>query len=207
MSLVEARLAPCLALLLLAAAAGHGNAAAASTQQGVVPPVLDISIGSRTGTVPPTFLAHGWEPWTATMAFGLFTNPSFRTALSHLRGQTIRFGGISADWLEYVVDAEISAPCTWSREAGRPFTVGGQCPFSTGAFDLLLDTVSQAGIGLIFDLNELIGRNCSQPSRNGHAGKGPEWCGDVPARWDLAPVRALLQHIRCGAHTLEIHCS
>ena len=172
----------------LAAAA----AAAPSSSQGPSASV-PIALGRRTGTTAPTFLAHGWEPWTATQAFPLFDDPALVRALSHLRGQTIRFGGISADWLEYVVDSAVSPPCTWGRKEGRPFTAGGQCPFSTGALDRLLDLMDAAGIGLLFDLNELIGRNCTQPIPSNPAKS--EWCGDPPAPWDIAPVISLLEHV------------
>ena len=51
------------------------------------------------------------------------------TAFGHLRGQTVRFGGITADWLAYVADAAVSAPCTWGKHSHR---TGGRvikCPF------------------------------------------------------------------------------
>lgn len=113
--------------------------------------------------------------------------------ISHLRGHAIRFGGISADWLAYVASDTLTPPCKWARPEGGTFTAGGQCPFSTGALDSLLDFVGSAGIELLFDLNELVGRNCSQ---QGHkATQKPEWCGDEPAPWDTKPVLALLQHI------------
>ena len=116
--------------------------------------------------------------------------------MGHLRGQTIRFGGISADWLDYVVSDTLTPPCKWARPEGGTFTVGGQCPFSTGTLDSLLDFVGSAGIELLFDLNELTGRNCSQQGHKANSGfTKPEWCGDVPAPWDTKPVLALLQHI------------
>ena len=119
-----------------------------------------ISIGNVTTTISSTFMAHGWEPWSATQAFSHFREQAFRTAFSHLRGQTIRFGGISADWLHYIVNSTVSEPCFWGEL--QPFTAGGQCNFSTGSFDALLDFLRNAGVGLVFDLNELIGRNCTQ---------------------------------------------
>lgn len=173
------------ALSLLAGAAGAlgGGANAAAAE-------ISIRVGRRIGATAPTFLAHGWEPWTATTAFPLFSDPALLRTLSHLRGQTVRFGGISADFLAYTVDAEVTPPCRFNRPEGRPFSPGGQCPFSTGALDVVLDLCAGAGVGVMFDLNELIGRNCSQP-------KPPknEWCGDTPAPWNVAPIIALLQHI------------
>ena len=173
-------------LLLLLAASSAGSAASTGASSGSVP----ITVGRRIGTTAKTFLAHGWEPWTATMAFEQFNDPALIATLSHLRGQTIRFGGITADWLAYTINSEVSLACNYNREAGKAFTAGGQCPFSSGALDLVLDLCASAGIGVMFDLNELIGRNCTQP-------KPPknEWCGDSPAPWETAPVRAMLAHI------------
>jgi len=152
-------------------------------------PDLTISIGHLVGTTPSTFLAHGWEPWTAISSFVHFDNPAVVKAVSHLKGQTVRFGGISADWLAYTVNSTVTPGCSF------PIAWDGQaCPFSTGAFDLLLDFLSTANIRLLFDLNELSGRNCSQPGPK--PWQPAEWCGDEPAAWDLKPMRALLQHVR-----------
>jgi hypothetical protein len=152
---------------------------------------IAINVQNTVVITAGTFLAHGWEPWTATQAFVHFDNPVLVKTMSHLRGQTIRFGGISADWLDYVVSDAMTPACEWARPEGRPFTAGGQCPFSTGALDRLLDFVADAGVELLFDLNELIGRNCTEA---GKRGKG-EWCGDAPSPWDTRPVLKLLQHI------------
>ena len=188
------------ALSLLAGAAGAlgGGANAAAAE-------ISIRVGRRIGATAPTFLAHGWEPWTATTAFPLFSDPALLRTLSHLRGQTVRFGGISADWLAYTVDAEVTPPCRFNRPEGRPFSPGGQCPFSTGALDKLLRFLKTAGVGLMIDLNELTGRNCTQwgPS-NGRYNKpgSPEWCGGVTgnstvaaAPWDTKPLKLPLEHI------------
>ena len=164
-------------------------AAAAAAAAAPVP--ITVSLRKTIAVTPGTFLAHGWEPWTATQAFVHFDNPALIKTMSHLRGQTIRFGGISADWLDYVISDVVTPACNWGRPEGRPFTAGGQCPFSTGALDRLLDFVSSAGVELLFDLNELIGRNCTEA---GKRGKG-EWCGDAPSPWETRPVLALLQHI------------
>ena len=126
-----------------------------------------------------------------TQAMKHFDDPAFATAFSHLRGQSVRVGGITADWLIYSVNATVADECRWG--ARKPFTLGGGCPFTTGSFDRLADFLRSAGVGLLFDLNELIGRNCTWPGP--HPWNPPEWCGDKPATWDLAPVRGLLTHI------------
>ena len=168
-----------------------------------------VTVGDSIGTLAPSFVAHGWEPWMATQAFSLFQDPALATAFGHLRGQTVRFGGITADWLEYVADEKVSAPCFFGGKKRRqPFTPGGSCPFSTGSFDAMLHFLDTAGVGLLFDLNVLAGRNCTQPDPHprahtvgmGHEtfGKGvpDEWCGDHPAPWNTSTVRMLLEHIR-----------
>ena len=169
------------------------------------PPAVVIALGkSLVLTTAPTFVAHGWESWQVTQAIagGALDDPVFIKTFGHLSGQTVRFGGISADWLAYVVNASVSPGCKWSH---KPFTAGAQCPFSTGALDKLLRFLKTAGVGLMIDLNELTGRNCSQwgPS-NGRYNKpgSPEWCGGVTgnstvaaAPWDTKPLKLLLEHI------------
>ena len=64
-----------------------------------------------------------------------------------------------------------------------------------GAFDKLLAFLTARDIGLLFDLNELSGRDCTQPAppEPGHGSRPAEWCGEPPAAWDTRPLRALLQ--------------
>ena len=192
--------------------------------------VTTVAIGKRTGTTARTFLAHGWEPWSATQTLATLLAPddnggtaaapsaALATALGHLRGQTVRFGGISADWLSYVLNDTVSEACSWGARA--PFTAGGACPYSTGALDHMLDVLlRRSGLALLFDLNELAGRDCTQrkpaPAPAPGAAEAAEaaeaadgakppsnqqWCGDTPAPWDTAPVRALLEHVRGAAN-------
>lgn len=154
---------------------------------------VSVHIGSMIGTTAKTFLAHGWEPWTATAEFEYFDNPVFVTAMSHLRGSTIRFGGISADWLAYSKNSTVAAQCKWSD--GMPFTTEGKaCPFTTGSFDYLLDFLVAIGVDLLFNVNEIVGRTCTNPGPK--PWNPEEWCGDHPAAWDTSSVRVLLQHVR-----------
>eukprot|EP01047_Picozoa_sp_COSAG01_P041988 COSAG01_NODE_3641_length_5838_cov_3.651333_2_plen_1151_part_00 len=190
-----------LLLVLLFRLAPVRSSSPQQPEQQQQPPVA-VAVGGSVGTVASSFVAHGWEPWMATQAFSLFDDPAVVTAFGHLRGQTIRFGGITADWLEYVMDRTISAPCTWGQGGRTPFTPDGMCPFSTGAFDALRRFLDRAGVGLLFDLNVLVGRNCTQPEPHQHpdlvtAGKGVpnEWCGDNPLPWNTSAVRVLLQHV------------
>ena len=150
-----------------------------------------LSVGQLTITTPDTFVAHGWEPLTATQSFLNFQDPNFMRALSHLRGQSVRFGGISADFLHYVVDSNPSPACLW-RDFNPRFK--HRCEFSTGSFDYLVDSLQSAGLRLLFDLDELEGRNCTQPALK--PWQPPQWCGDPAAPWDTAPLRGLLEHVR-----------
>ena len=66
--------------------------------------VFNISTAALAATTPPHFIAHGWEPWTATQILAdLARDPaawgSFQRAVA---GSALRFGGISADFLHYV---------------------------------------------------------------------------------------------------------
>ena len=164
-------------------------------------------LGARISTTPSTFLSHGWESFQATCAIPLFNNNAFAATISHLAGQTIRVGGISADFMHYIKSANVSAPCEFSVH--QPFTNTGQCMFSTGAFDALLTGLRRAGVSMLFDLNELIGRNCTQavephihrePNYDMMSSPKPDhqhqYCGDSPLPWDTEPLRMLLTHVR-----------
>jgi hypothetical protein len=152
-----------------------------------------ISIGKRAGTTARSFLAHGWEPWTATGAFKHFDEPAFSKAMSHLRGQTVRFGGISADWLAYIVNDTVTPECSFNHN--KPFTPGVvACPFSTGALDRLLELFRASGIDMMFDLNELTGRNCTQENK-ATPWSPHEYCGNEPAEWDTTALSMLLRHV------------
>lgn len=156
---------------------------------------VSISLGNVLTATPPTFLAHGWESFTARGAFQHFEDPVFKTAASHLSGQAVRVGGISADFLHYVMDDDVTPSCPWSKyQPFAPDPPYGICPFSTGAFDKLADFLRGAGLVLLFDLNELAGRNCTRPGVK--PWQPAQWCGDPPAAWDTGPLRGLLEHIR-----------
>jgi len=121
-----------------------------------------------------------------------FENPGFVKAFSYLRGQTIRWGGITADALAYTVDAAVSPGCPYATH--KAFTSTWPCKFSTGRFKKMLMFFKDAGVELMFDLNELTGRNCSQKGLK--PWQPDEWCGDKPLVWDTKPLRAFLEAIR-----------
>jgi hypothetical protein len=141
-------------------------------------------------TTSDTFLAHGWEPWTATGYFQYFDHPVLQATVSHMRGQTVRFGGITALGLLYHVNSVVDDTCAYAdytvfhtgpntaAAAAAAAAAGeepGMCPFSTGSLDALLDFFATAGVKVMFDFNEIVGRNCT------HEGIKPwqpaHWCG------------------------------
>ena len=152
---------------------------------------LTIEVQTLIATTPPTFLAHGWEPFTASGSFPDFKDPVFRMAFSHLRGQTVRFGGITANFLHYFEGAAESPPCDYGKYCR--YCGGAECPFATASFDALLDFLSDAGVTVVFDFNELTGRNCTQPGPK--PWQPPQFCGEAPATWNTTSVLLLLRHI------------
>lgn len=43
--------------------------------------IVSVSIGARVGTTSPSFVAHGWEPYTATSSFVHFKEPAYKNAV------------------------------------------------------------------------------------------------------------------------------
>lgn len=141
-------------------------------------------------TTPPSFLAYGWEPYTATGSFAYFNDDYFQNAMSHLSG-AVRFGGITADMLEYIDDTTVSDQCKY---IGHENFDGYECPFSTGSFDALLNFLSDAGLQLMFDFNEITGRDCTLPGPK--PWQPAQYCGDNPAPWNTTNLKMFLEHIR-----------
>jgi hypothetical protein len=102
-----------------------------------------IAAESRLATTSSTFLAHGWEPWTATGSFEYFVNPIMKASFSHLKGQTVRFGGITALGLFYHKNSVVDETCKYTEYEVFHSGPSGMCPFSTGSLDALLDFFSE----------------------------------------------------------------
>jgi hypothetical protein len=128
---------------------------------------------------------------------------TFATIAGTLAGSTVRVGGITADWVRYVPSSaclESPADCvTLPLEA--PPRAGSYWPtapnnLSYSDFDALVAFCGHAGLRLLFDLNELYGRNCQ--TTNPATGQG-DWCVGA---WDTSNLKPFLQHIhdtaRCG---------
>jgi hypothetical protein len=175
----------CVLLLILS------STSAAVLQQTHQEVTVVVNVEKKMFTTPPTFLSHGWEPWTATGSFGYLTDPIFQRIASHLTG-SVRFGGITADFLDYVDDdSEELSSCKYSEHSTFE---GYECPFTLKTFDALLDFLSGAGLKLLFDVNELTGRDCTLPGPK--PWQPAQYCGENPASWNITKTTLILEHIR-----------
>ena len=111
-------------------------------------------------------------------------------AFKGMSGQSLRVGGITADFLHYTDNDDVTPECSYMDNAAFS---GTECEFSLGAFDELLSLADSAGVSLMFDLNELTGRDCTQAY--GGSDKD-EFCGDDPLLWNTTSVEMLLRHVR-----------
>ena len=88
-------------MLIAVAVLSYSSAAAAADI------AIAVSTDAVAATTPRNFLAHGWESFQASSAN--LTDPRFVTTFAHLRGQSIRIGGISADFFLYTDDAAVTS--------------------------------------------------------------------------------------------------
>ena len=119
--------------------------------------------------------------------------------------------GITADFLAYFENPTEISECKYKD---YPAFTGVECPFSTGTFDYLLDLLSGANMKLLFNFNELTGRDCTQVALK--PWQPDQYCGNDPgesfhilisihhtlnyappsAPWNTSAVSLLLNHIR-----------
>jgi hypothetical protein len=90
-----------------------------------------------------------------------------RTTLKALGSYNLRVGGITADWVNYDMHSpckppmnDISLPQLAAGYRDQPFWPTYERNLSSCEFVALLNIVKQSNGSLIFDLNELHGRNC-----------------------------------------------
>ena len=143
---------------------------------------LTVEVQHLIATTPPTFLAHGWEPFTASGSF-----PDFKTRCSKgilPPAWADRFGGITANFLHYFEGAAESPPCDYGKYCRH--CGGAECPFTTANFDALLDFLSDAGVTVVFDFNELT-RAGTAPSRGSNRGSRHSSAGRPRRRGTLGP--------------------
>ncbi len=123
---------------------------------------------------------------------------------SYLAGSLVRVGGITCDWVTYTAlpgspeyELEVSghAPTRRSQATSPPF-LGGYWPtepqnLTFTEFTSLVSFFDATGMKLMFDLNELRGRNCQLNNSVNHQ---PDWCG--AGSWDTSNVQAFLQAVK-----------
>lgn len=165
---------------------------------------LDVTIDTTAlaAKTSDTFIGHGWEMWQMFNYLDRMSDPRFRAAASHLKGSVVRVGGITADWTRYVgfeknSSVENVQPQPLAGDAlvprrgkgGVGFWPSAPSNFTRASFETLLEFLGAAGVSLIFDLNELLGRSCT------HTVPGCTWnCGQwCEGAWDSSNARVFLQ--------------
>ena len=107
--------------------------------------------------------------------------------MSHLSPAVVRVGGISADWVRYILDNVTYPPPsgpgvpTWFSE---PFNM------SLGTLYRLDGLLHTAELAFALDLSELYGRVCNNTNPSDPSGN--QWCTGA---WDTSNLRALLQRL------------
>lgn len=148
---------------------------------------FSINTAKSIASIPPTFLSLGWEMEQMFNYMGDFSDARYIAAASSLAPAIVRIGGISCDFITYTVPghphpAPTPAPSTWSWQ-------GAAQNFSTDQFESVLGFLNASGLRLLWDLNELVGRECTNAQPGGG---GDEWClGD----WASGNARDFLQWV------------
>ena len=114
--------------------------------------------------------------------------------IGHLSPSVVRVGGISADWIRYIVEPGMTDDHV-SRFPREP--LGGSWPSEPRNMSLyvlysLIDMMASANTSLLFDLSELYGRNCNTTKPG--CPSCDDWCATSPP-WDMTNIRALLERI------------
>ena len=159
---------------------------------------VDVSVNTVAAAGAPPALGLGWEMWVMFGYYSDMVDQRFISALAGLAGTRVRVGGITADWTRYVMSegagAPPAAPLARSparRAAAGPFWPTEPQNFTAGHLRTLLGFMAAANLSVVFDLNELYGRNCSQPAPQS-CYVMDEWC---EGPWDTSNVRSFLQYL------------
>lgn len=126
---------------------------------------------------------------------GQFNNAVFRALARGAAGSTLRVGGISADFTTFQANGTDAAAALhqvmhpslgdWWPNYTRPLT--------PDTFLGLLEFVQQASMHLVYDLNELTGRDCFVMNSNcTFMYTCPNWC---EGSWNTSNVRGFLQWV------------
>jgi hypothetical protein len=148
---------------------------------------ISINTSSIVATISRSFLSLGWEMEGMFSYIDSMADSRYIAIASALSPAIIRIGGISSDFITYSVPGHPHAeptptPSTWSWP-------GDAKNFSTAQFQTVLGFLNASGLRLLWDLNELVGRECTHanPVRGGDV-----WClGD----WDTSNSRLFMQWI------------
>lgn len=140
---------------------------------------------SRYQDIPENFIGFGWEMNAFLEYARLLPDPMFRQLCRNLAPARLRVGGITADWVTYQVP-----PRNSSEQLPDAAPLGGywppqEKPLPWSNFTALVSFVSEVGWELVFDLNELHGRNC-------HFNGTTHCVGE----WDTSNLRTFLTAIR-----------
>lgn len=170
--------------LLIAAALLAARGARAQT-----PCAVAVDTSSAAASIPSTFAGFGWEMYAMLGSMAHLADPRFARAAGGLAPALLRVGGITGDWVRYLIDAPPEASV--NVEAGAAYwPTEPKNLTARGDFAALINFARDANFSLMFMLNELYGRNCSA-TKPGCA-SCTDWCvGD----WDTSNVRAFLQYI------------
>ena len=164
---------------------------------------LDITIDLKVSiaTSSPLLSSHGWEAWQMLNSLHTMSNSRSIEIASHLSPSVVRVGGITADWFRYVLDTTNTTSLS-TLYTGNEHLLNGFWPtepenITLSQFYNLTNFMTHANLSLLFDLNELYGRNCNT-TKPGCTGSGcTAWCGSPPEypSWDTSNVRAFLQRL------------
>jgi hypothetical protein len=141
---------------------------------------IDTKTPIAGASVGPKFLSHGWELGQMVNYLGSMDQVLI-AASSHLSPTIVRVGGISGDWYKYV--GFDSSEVSWWPSSDYNLTLP--------MFKTLTAFFGATNMSLFFTLNELFGRNCSEPIPDCPQCP-PEWCEN---EWDMSNVRAFLQRV------------
>lgn len=173
--------------------------------------VVHVEIeGQRTaGIIPADFVSMGWEVDRMIDLLPQLNDSRLQRVASHLSPAVLRVGGISADWVRYT--NATADPRSAGGEGGErrrqpqselaglaPYWPKSQRNLSLPMLRQLTSFVAAANLSLLFDLDELHGRDChtARPGCNATAiGWHPPcnvWC---TGEWDTRNVQTFLQEL------------
>ncbi len=141
--------------------------------------------------ISPTHLVSlGWEMhWMLSALENMTSDSRVASIMSHLAPAVVRVGGISGDWVRYVLDNVTYPPPsgpgtpTWFSE---PFNV------SLGTLYRLDKMLHNSGFSFALDLSELYGRSCNNTNKSIPNSIPNQWC---QGSWDMRNVQAFLQRL------------